>query len=118
MNPLRLALAAKSVAESGVGFKTAFNTNWHKYGEGCEREEGVTFCPLVLDTFGAWDTRAISETKRLGQALAQSRSIEQTDPEVTGHHFQRLSVLLMRGLAALIVNRIPDSPDPRVNGGM
>ena len=44
-NPLRLDLAVKCVAESGVGLKTVFNTKWHKYGEDCERE-GVTFCPF------------------------------------------------------------------------
>ena len=63
VNPLRLDLAQRSASEPGLGLKTAFNTKWRKYGETCDKE-GITFCPFVLDTFGAWDSRAVSETKR------------------------------------------------------
>ena len=115
VNPLRLDLAQRSASEPGLGLKTAFNTKWRKYGETCDKE-GITFCPFVLDTFGAWDSRAVSETKRLGQALA--RSTGQLDSEVVSHLFQRLSVLLMRGNALLLINRIPDLVHPCINGDL
>ena len=115
VNALRLDLAAKAVTEPGVGLKTAFNTKWRKYGDICA-EEGVSFCPFVLDTFGAWDERAIAETKKLGQALA--RSTGQLDSEVISHLFQRLSVLLHRGNSLLLVNRIPVATSPCINGDL
>ena len=113
INPLRQDLAEKSAKEPGVGLKTAFNLKWRKYGDPCD-QEGVTFCPFVLDTFGAWDERAVHETKRLGQALA--RSSGQPDSEVVSHLFQRLAVLLMRGSAILLINRIPNPVNPCING--
>ena len=71
VNPLRLDLAARSAEKAGHGLQTPHNTNWRKYGEKCE-EESLVFCPFDLDTFGAWHSRAVSETKKLGQALARS----------------------------------------------
>ena len=115
VNPLRLDLAARSAEEAGHGLQTAYNTKWRKYGEKCE-EEGLVFCPFVLDTFGAWHSRAVTETKKLGQALA--RSTGQCDSEAVSHLFQRLSVLLIRGNAILMVNRVPQNVDPAVNGAM
>ena len=86
-----------------------------KYGEACEGE-GMSFCPFVLDTFGAWHERAVGETKKLGQALA--RATGQPDSQVVGHLFQRLSLLAMRGSAILLVNRIPVVDDPSLNGAI
>ena len=62
VNPLRLDLAARSANEAGHGLKTAYNLKWRKYGEACD-EEGISFCPFIIDTFGAWHDRAASETK-------------------------------------------------------
>ena len=115
VNPLRLDLAARSAEKAGHGLQTPHNTNWRKYGEKCE-EESLVFCPFDLDTFGAWHSRAVSETKKLGQALA--RSTGQSDSEAVSHLFQRLSVFLIRGNAILMINRVPHNVDPSVNGAM
>ena len=113
VNPLRLDLAARSATEPGLGLTTAFNTKYRRYGESCEGE-GISFCPFVLDTFGAWHERAVGETKKLGQALA--RATGQPDSQVVGHLFQRPSFLAMRGSSILLVNRIPVADDPSING--
>ena len=99
--------------EPGHGLNTAFNMKWRRYGEKCERE-GVSFCPFVFDTFGAMHERAVAETRKLGQALARATGKE--DSETIKHLLQRLSVLLIRGNAALIINRIPSVADPAIIG--
>ena len=113
VNPLRLDLAARSAVEEGHGLLTAFNTKWRRYGELCEAES-LLFYLFVLDTFGARHTRAVTETKKLGQAL--TRSTGQSDSETISHLFQRLSVLLTRGNAILMVNRAPPTVHPYING--
>ena len=108
-----MLLNHQSAKEPGIGLKTAFNVKWRKYGDPCE-QEGITFCPFVMDTFGAWDDRAVHETKCLGQALDWSAG--QPDSEVVSHLFQRLAVLLMQGSAILLINRIPNQGNPCING--
>ena len=73
-------------------------------GEACD-EEGISFCHFITDTFGAWHDRAASETKRLAQATGQP------DSQVVSHLIQRFSILVIRGSAILMVNRIPNTDD-------
>ena len=98
--------------DSKNGLTTAFNTKWRRYGEKCERE-GIGFCPFILDTFGAFHERAVIETKKLGQALAQATG--QSDSETIKHLFQRLSVLLIRGNATFIIAHVPTIVESCVN---
>ena len=106
-------MAARSAVEPGHGLTTAFNTKWRKYGDKCDRE-GISFCPFVLDTFGAMHERAVLETRKLGQALARATGKE--DSETVKHLLQRILVLLVRGNATLIINRIPRTIDPSILG--
>jgi hypothetical protein len=46
----------------------------------------------------------------------QHASTGQPEEEAARHLFGRLSVLLMRGNAALFSNRIPDHIEPEING--
>ena len=54
--------------------------------------------------------------KKLGTSLARHQG--QEEQEVVRHLFQRLSLVLMRGNAQLLVNRMPpdDLPDGEVDG--
>ena len=79
----------------------------------CENE-GMAFKPLPVENMGGWHEDALEQIRKLGQALA--RASGQEEPEVVHHLFQRLSVLLMRGNAALLINRVPAFPDPEVDG--
>ena len=65
---------------------------------------------FAADTLGGWHRAAVEQVKKLGAVLAQQHL------ELC-HLYQRLS-LLMKGNAALLVNRVPedDSVDPAVNG--
>ena len=73
--------------------------------EACERE-GIVFIPLPIETFGGWSEGAVTQIKRLGTALAGRSGRDQG--EVISHLFQKPSVLLNRGNAALICNRVPE----------
>ena len=57
---------------------------------------------------------AVEQVKKLGSAL--SRQTGQEEGEAKRHLFQRLSLHLMRGNAALLVNRSPDISSPEVEG--
>ena len=54
--------------------------------------------------------------KKIGAAKARQTG-EEEDVAVK-HLFQKLSILLMRGNAALLLNRIPSIPDPEEDGVM
>ena len=113
INPLQLALLARSAEAPGHSLSVAFNRKYTQYGEAC-LDQGIVFAPLPVETFGGWHESAANHIKRLGKALG--RSTGQDEGETTRHLFQRLSVLLVRGNVSLLINRIPDFPSPEVDG--
>ena len=65
---------------------------------------------------GGWHKVAVDQIKKLGSTLARHRG---EDEQVEVRHLrQRLSLLLMRGNASLLVNRVPegDIVNPMVDG--
>ena len=81
----------------------------------------MVFVPLVVETLGGWEEQGEKQIKRIGAALArqagqeevkklasaQARQTGEDQSEVTRHIYQRLSVILARGNAALLLNRFP-----------
>ena len=67
------------------------------------RAQGVSFQPLVVETFGGWDTDAVKHLKKM--AVHDARRWGKKDSLEIKHFFQRLSVTLQRGNAALLVER-------------
>ena len=82
-------------------------------GELC-RQQGIAFLPLVAESLGGWHPKAEAEIKKLGAALA--RHTGQDEGECISHLFSRCALLLQRGLAALLLNRLPSHPPPEVDG--
>ena len=66
-----------------------------------------------INSLGGWHEAGVSLVKRIGQAMA--RSTGQEENEVVRHLFGKLSVLLMRGSAQLVLNRMPQ-PESQVDG--
>jgi hypothetical protein len=62
---------------------------------------------------GGWHEVALAELGRLAAAISR-HTTGQPEEEASQHLFGRLSVLLMRGNAALFSNRIPDHIDPQI----
>ena len=82
-------------------------------GEQC-RQQGIAFIPIVAESLGGWHPVAAEQIRKLGSALA--RHTGQEEGEAISHLWGRLGVLLQRGNAALLGNRIPALPEARVDG--
>ena len=75
----------------------------------------ISFIPLPIETFGGWHPEAEKQIARVGRELA--RSTAGTDQKTTTNHlFQRLSLTLQKGNAALILSRSTDIHYPDVTG--
>ena len=70
------------------------------------RAQGIVFKPLVVETFGGWDGDAIKCLKEI--ARVDARRWGKNDSVEIKSFFQRLSVTLQRGKAALLINRDAD----------
>ena len=67
--------------------------------------QGIVFLPIAVESLGAWHPLAVKEVTKLASAKARHTG-EEESVEVS-RLFQKLSVALMRGNAALFNNRVP-----------
>ena len=82
-----------------------YNEKMAKHGAACSGV-GLAFIPMPVETLGGWHDQSVLQVKKIGSALA--RHTGQEDSVTINHLFQRLSVLLAKGNAALLLNRIPE----------
>ena len=113
VSPLQQALVAKAAEHPGAALTHAYERKNRQSFEDC-KTQGIHFQPLPVETLGGWHTQAVSVIKKLGRQLARQTGKE--DSEVIAHTFQRLSILLMKGNSALILNRVPSHPPPHIDG--
>ena len=73
------------------------------------------FIPIPVSTFGGWHEVAEDNLRKLGKTLARQTN-QEDEALVVKHLSQRMSVLLMRGNAALLINRRPSFPGSEVDG--
>ena len=78
------------------------------------RQQGIAFIPVAAESLGGWHRIAVEQIKKLGSALA--RHTGQEEGEAISHLFSRCSLLLQRGLAALLLNRVPNHPAAELDG--
>ena len=69
---------------------------------------GISFVPLVFETLGGMSELASTTVSRIGRLLGQRLGISPAD--TTRHLFQRCSISLWRGNAALWLRRFPTRP--------
>ena len=81
--------------------------------EDCQRQ-GIAFIHLTDESLRGWHAAAEREVKKLGAALA--RHAGQEEGEATGHLWGRLGILLQKGNAALLANRVPQYPNAAIDG--
>ena len=72
------------------------------------RRENIAFIPVVAESLGGLHPVAVEQLRRLGRTL--SLCTEQQEKEAAAHLTSRISLTLMKGLASLVLNRIPDPP--------
>ena len=104
VNPLQASLVARAATEPGHALNVAHKRKIDKSWQPCH-DQGIVFLPLAVESLGAWHKSAIAEVKKLGSSLARHTGEEES--VTINHLFQRLSIDLMRGNAALFNNRNP-----------
>ena len=100
---------AGAATAAGSALDKAYDRKVQGAAEAC-RQQGLAFFPLAWEALGGMHRVAIRQTKMLATALA--RHTGQEEGEASKHLFQRLSLGLMRGNAALLVSRGPDGDHP------
>ena len=69
------------------------------------RYVAISFVPLAVETLGGWSDFGANTITRIGRLLAFRT---EASPSVSSCHlFQKLSIVLWRGNASLLLNRLP-----------
>ena len=113
VHPLQDATVVRAANEPGHALNFAHDRKLRGAEEEC-RHQGIAFLPLVAESLGGWHQCAEREVKKLGSALA--RHTGQLEGEAIAHLWGRLGILLQRGNAAILGNRVPNFPDCQVDG--
>jgi hypothetical protein len=113
VSSLQKELKKRAAAEVGSAAERRHRDKMTKYFRDCDRE-GIQFFPIVVEALGGWHSDAAAAVSKLARQLASHTGRE--EEETTRHLFQRLSLLLMRGNAALILNRTPIHVAAEVDG--
>ena len=113
VSPLQQQLIKKAAEEIGSAAERRNKEQMAKYYNICQ-SEGIGFFPVVVETLGGWHNDGAEFIAKLARQLASHTGGEKE--EVMRHLFQRLGILLTRGNAALILNRIPIHSDSTVDG--
>ena len=115
INPLQTQLVGQAATRAGAALEAAYTRKMNQAGEACRRE-GLVFVPMPWETLGGWHEETVEQTKKL--ASAQARQTGEDRGDTIRHLYQKLSVLLTRGNAALLLNRQPAPPSPDIDGVM
>ena len=113
VNPLQSALVNGAATTPGHALAKRYGEKMTKHGEAC-RLAGMVFLPLPVETLGGWHDQTVSLVKRLGSALA--RHTGQEESEAIRHFSQRMAILLAKGNASLLLNRVPNFPPQEIDG--
>ena len=97
----------------GYALFKSFERKVAKQGESCQ-QPGVCFTPLPFETLGGWHEKTVCEVKKIASSL--SRHTGASEGETISHVIQRLSILLIKGNAALLLNRVPTFPSTPTDG--
>ena len=112
-HPLQDATRARAAAAPGHALAQAYKNKMRGTAEQCD-QQGIAFIPMVAESLGGWHKVALDQMRKLGSALA--RHTGQEEGETISHLLTRASVLLQKGLSALLLNRIPGHPAPAIGG--
>ena len=101
-SPTQEAVVLQAAARPAAAIEARKTTKIRTHFANCQAE-GIFFQPLVVETFGGWDRDALAFLKEMGRQDARRWG---KDPALEiKYFFQRLSVALQRGNAALLIDR-------------
>ena len=113
VNPLQISMVHQAAECPGHALIKAYERKMNRHGEQC-KQAGVVFTPLPLETLGGWHETTVNEVRKIASAL--SRQTGEEEGTTVRHVVQRLSILLIKGNAALLLNRVPTIINPSTNG--
>ena len=113
VNPCQAATVIGAATTAGHALSHAYTRKMRGAADACQ-QQGVTFLPIVVESFGGWHEAAVREVERLGAALA--RQSGQEEEEAVRHLWGKLGMLLQRGNVAILANRVPSFPNPAIDG--
>ena len=109
-----MAVVDQEAANPGYALRLAWDRKMRSAFDACNAQR-IAFVPLPIETLGGWHIEAEKQISRLGREL--SRSTAGVDQKTsTNHLFQRLSLALQKGNAALILSRTTDVLSPDILG--
>ena len=114
ISPLQVAVVDQEAANPGYALKLAWERKMRSAFEACNAQR-VSFIPLPVETLGGWHPEAEKQIARIGRELARS-TIGADQKTSLNHLFQRLSLALQKGNAALILSRSTDVLYPDIAG--
>ena len=106
-HPLKLDTRAGAAVTPGHAASITYDSKMRGAAELC-RAEGLVFLPIVAESLGGFHPVAVEQLKKIASALA--RHTAQEESETIHHLLSRCSLLLQRGTAALLLNRVPTHP--------
>ena len=112
-HPMKDDTRAGAAATPGHAASVTFANKMRGADELC-RAEGLKFVPIVAESLGGFHPVAVEQLKKIASALA--RHTAQEESEAIHHLFSRCSLLLQRGTAALLLNRVPSHPGAPESG--
>ena len=108
-----LQAATRAAPTPGHTLTLAYTRKVSDAGELCQRE-GLAFVPLVAESLGGLHHTMVDQLRRLGRAVALHTG--QDEGITTSNLASRVSLTLAKGLASMLVNRIPRHPNPETSG--
>ena len=113
INPLQQQTVVEAAATPGHSLTFAYDRKMREAGELC-RQQGIAFVPLAMESLGGWHEVTVAQVKKLASSL--SRQTGQDEKVAIGHITSRCSLLLQKGTAALLLNRVPNQVAAQVTG--
>ena len=111
VNPLQSALVNGAATTPGHALAKRYGEKMTMHGEAC-RLAGMVFLPLPVETLGGWHDQTVSLVKRLGLPWPG----RQEESEAIRHFSQRMAILLAKGNASLLLNRVPNFAPQEIDG--
>ena len=105
VSPTQEAILHRAADSAAAAIEMRKSSKNRQHLDNC-RAQGIFFQPLVVETFGGWDADAVKFLKDI--ARLDARRWAKNDAIEINHFFQRLSVVLQRGNASLLINRDAD----------
>ena len=113
VSPVQTNLVQRCANEGGAAVEARYREKMAHYFDRCEGE-GITFIPVVFDTFGGLHGAASKVITRIGRQLA--RGVGKPEEDTVRQLRQRLAVILVRDNMAMINSRAPTIPPAFLDG--